>query len=368
MFFVIAVFCYSCKKDPPYDKGKDAVMVNTQEVKSQYVGYYDSYPGTVVACNQVELRGQVGGYITGIFFKDGQIVRKGQKLYEIDRSKFAATFEESKANYEIAGYNESRAQQDADRYIELSRADAIAKQRLEYSQTDLQNAKLQEVSAKEEMLKAEADLKYSQIIAPFDGTIGISMVKLGTLIIPGQTLLNVISSDNPMYADFVIDEKELNRFLKMEGRPKADYDSTFRMILPDKTMYVEKGSISLIDRAVDPQTGTIRVRLVFANPKRLLRTGMSCNLQILDENAGLQVVIPSKAVIEQMGEFFVYRVDGKQARQTKIETGGSVGDRIIVHKGLKDGDAIVTDGIQKLHEGSFVSTTNQKKVLTSSTN
>jgi membrane fusion protein (multidrug efflux system) len=335
---------------------KPPVAVSIYEVKDENVIYYDSYPGNAVALNQVELRSEVSGYVTGIYFKDAQPVFKGQKLYEIDRSKYIASSDEAKANEAIAEDNLDKAQQDADRYTKLIEQDAVAKQRLDYALTDLRNAKLQVISAKAEMQKAQTDLNYSVINAPFEGTIGISQVKLGSSVNSGQTFLNIISSDDPMGVDFVIDEKEMPRFQKLELKKVLTTDSTFRIILPDRTVYPSGGSISLIDRAIDPQTGTIKVRLIFPNMHRILKAGMSCNVQVLDLDAGSRVVIPFRAVVEQMGEYFVFVSDGKQVKQVKIKPGAKIRDEIIVLDGLKPGDKIVLEGVQKLRDGSAIIT------------
>jgi membrane fusion protein, multidrug efflux system len=331
-----------------------SVSVNVTEVTKEKITLYDAYPATVVALKEVELRSEVNGFITGIYFDDAQPVIKDQKLYEIDRIKYQASYQQAKDNVEIAQADLERKERDANRYTDLNKQDAVAKQKYEDAITDLNNAKLQVASAKAELTKTETDLNYSIIKAPFDGTIGISMVKMGALINAGQTLLNIISSDDPMGVDFVIDEKELSRFQLLEKKMVVKVDSTFHLILPDNSIYPLSGKISLIDRAVDPQTGTIKVRLIYPNQKGMLKSGMNCNVQVLNDNDGSQLVIPFKAVVEQMGEFFVFVSDGKQVKQTKIMLGPKIGSKVIVRQGLKQGDQVVTDGVQKLRDGSFI--------------
>jgi RND family efflux transporter MFP subunit len=333
------------------------VPVNVTGVSNAKVAFYDAYPASVVALKEVELRSQVNGYITGIYFSDAQPVSQKQKLYEIDRIKYQATYQQAKNNVDIAQANLDRASRDAERYTDLNKQDAVAKQRFDDAITELNNAKLQVASAKAELTKVETDLAYSEITAPFDGTIGISQVKMGTLVNAGQTLLNVISSDDPIGVDFVIDEKELARFQLLEKTMEKQNDSTFRIVLPDNSVYPANGKISLIDRAVDPQTGTIKIRLTYTNHQKALKPGMHCNVQVLDENTGLQMVIPYKTVVEQMGEFFVFVSDGKQVKQTKVILGPKIGSNIIVRQGVNLGDQVVTEGVQKLRDGSFIALT-----------
>ncbi len=354
VLLLVILLPIACKKKDATDPAGTGIPVNVTEVRGEKVSFYSNYPGSIVALNEVELRSEVSGFITGIYFKEGSSVRKGQKLYEIDRTKYIASYNQARANVDIATANEAKARRNADRYTKLSEQDAIAKQRLDDAMTDLQNAGLELVSAKAGLERAQTDLNYSLITAPFDGTIGISQVKMGSLVSPGQTLLNTISSDDPMGADFVINERELGNFQQLTRMDRAKNDSTFRISLPDNSIYPEKGSIQVIDRAIDPQTGTIRVRLVFPNPERKLRAGLSCIIHVLNSSDHEQLVIPSKSLLEQMSEYFVFVVDSQKVKQTKVSLGAQFADRVVVTSGLQKGQQIVTDGIQKLRNGVMV--------------
>src|SRR5215467_3454652 len=272
----VVVSLLSCggKTDSTQLKPPPPVPVNVYTVKEGGTIYHDSYPGTVTALNQVDVRPQVSGYITGIYFKEGQHVNKGEKLYSIDQQQYRGAYEASVANLNVAKANLAKAQQDADRYEELSKQDAIARQTLDHALADLESAKKQVDAAKANVSSVETNLRYSTIYAPFSGTIGISNVKLGAAVSPGQTILNTISSDNPIAVDFAVDEKQLPRFIQFAQEKHATNDSTFSLVLADQSKYPYPGNIYLIDRAVDPQTGTIKTRLEFPNPKNSLKAGM----------------------------------------------------------------------------------------------
>ncbi len=349
----------SLKDDPPPDPPTPVTVYRVEG--KDHISYYDSYPATAAALREVEVRGQVGGYITGIYFEEGKPVRKGQKLYEIDRSKYLASEDEAKANLEIAETNLAKVQLDYNRYEELSKQDAIAKQRLDYVTTDLQNARLQVLAARSELTKATEDLGYSLITSPFEGTIGISAVKLGSLVIPGQTLMNTISSDDPIGIDFVINDKELNDFEQFQKQQTVHGDSVFTLVMPDNSIYSYPGSVYLVDRAFDPETSTIKVRLAFPNPERRIKPGMSSNVRVLHKETGPQTIIPYKSVVEQMGEFFVFKADSNKAEQVKINLGQRIGDGVIVKNGISPGDYIVVDGLQKIHNGSGLEIDEQAK-------
>lgn len=349
----------SCAKKKSASQGPLAVKVVDYLVESRKVNYYDTYPGTVTSLDEVELHSQVNGYITGIFFKEGTPVKKGERLYEIDRRKYQAAWEQAKANTDIAEANLQKAQRDADRYTKLNEQNAIAKQTFDDAVTNLQNAKMQVVSAKAALLNAETDFNYSIIKAPFTGTIGISQVKPGAFITQGQTLLNSISSVDPIGVDFIINEKSLPSFIGLQKDEAGREDSTFRIVLPDNSDYPFSGKLSVIDRAVNPQTGTIRIRLTFPNHDGILRAGMNCKVKVLNGNAGSRVVIPYKAVVEQMGEYFVYTIDSMKAKQVKIEPGPNLGQYIVVNEGIHPGERIVLEGLLRIHNGSIVQTGSQ---------
>ena len=356
------------------------VAVNMIVVHAQPVTYYDQFPGTTNALSQVDIRAVVQGYVTGIFFKEGDHVHKGQKLYEIDNSLYRASYDQAVAGVKVAQGNLDQAQKDADRYVYLDKYDAIAKQVLDHALITLQNSKNQVNSAKQDLVKAETNLKYATIVAPFDGTIGFSQVKLGNTV-DGSTVLNTISTDDPMAVDFVINEKQLSRFIEIKKNPENNTDdSLFTILLPNGKLYEHSGKLSIIDRGVDPQTGSIRIRVVFANPDLELRTGMSCVMRVHNENAAPQLTIPTKAITENMGEYFVFlakdtvmnapgadtakrqkgngEMPALRAVQRKIITGQLIGANTVVKGGLQEGDTVITDGIQKLHEGSPINTGN----------
>lgn len=329
------------------------VAVTTQEVTLTPVSYNEIYPGTVVALNQIELRPQVSGYITGIYFKDGDHVSKGQKLYSIDPQLYAANYAQAEANLSVQQTNLVKAQKDADRYHELAKNDAIAKQQVDYAEAALDAAVKQVDAAKAAVQGVQTNVKYATITAPFDGTIGISQVKVGTAVTQGQTLLNTVSTDEPMAVDFAIDQKEIYHFTQLQQGAKAG-DSTFTIAFGKTDIYPFPGKLSFLDRAVDPQTGTLKVRVEFPNKSKLLRAGMSCDMRVNNSSPTPVVLIPYKAATEQLGEYFAYIVNGDKVSQHKISLGTHIGTNVIVKDGLKEHDVIVTEGVQKIREGSTI--------------
>lgn len=333
-----------------------AVPVATYRVEEGKAVSYEEYPATVQPLKQVEIRAMASGYVTGIYFEDGQHVRRGQRLYQIDQQQVQATVDQSLANLRVAEANERLAQKDAERYIELDKNEAIAKQVLDNALARLETAKLQVQAARASVQQSRSGLKYTTVYAPISGTIGISQVRQGALVTSNQTLLNTLSQDNPMAVDFAVDQKEIMRFNRLL-RQGPTTDSTFLLTLPDGSLYPFMGRIELLDRSVDAQTGTIKTRLVFPNPNGTLIAGMTANVRIKSSGSGTSLLIPQKALVEQMGEYFVYVVQGDSVVQQRITPGMQVGGRIVVREGLSENTEIVTEGIQKLKNGAKIKVT-----------
>ncbi|WP_183559668.1 efflux RND transporter periplasmic adaptor subunit [Mucilaginibacter sp. SP1R1] len=364
----------ACKKKQP--PSNPEVPVNLLKLKTQNVLYFDKYPSTTAALSQVSLLPQIQGAITHIFFTEGTHVKKGEKLYEIDQRIYLDNYNAAVANQKVAEGNLAQAQQDADRYEYLNKYNAVAKQQYDHAVITLQNAKNSVQSAVQAVKTAHTNLNYAIVTAPFDGTIGFSLVKLGDVVNTGSTVLNTISTDGSIAVDFIVNEKQLPHFERLQNS-KPVTDSLFTLLLPDNTLYPYTGKISVIDRAVDSQTGAIRIRLVFPNPKNIMRVGMSCVVRVHNEETTPQMVLPSKAVVEQMGEYFVFvakdstinnpkaqtdtgRVKHKLlAVQKKVQVGQTIGPNVIIKTGVNPGDRIVTDGVQLLHDGSQITTANK---------
>ena len=291
---------------------------------------------------------------TDAVFNDGQYVKKGQRLYSIDAQIYKANYGQAVADLQVQEANLVKAQQDANRYNELLKHDAIAKQQVDYANANLVVTQKQVAAAKANVASLHSNVQFATIYSPLTGTIGISQVKKGTSVIAGQTVLNTVSTNNPIAVDFTVDQKNIFHFSELQQNKSNVKDSTFTIAFGDD-VYPYPGNISLIDRAVDPQTGTIKVRLVFPNDKDLLKPGMNTTVRVKNVASTNSIIIPHKAVTELLGEYFVYVLgDSSKVSQRKLVLGQAVGGNIIVKDGLKPGEKIVVEGVQNLHDGSVV--------------
>ena len=358
----IAILAWSsCGKSAKKNTALPPTPVSVAEAKEADALYYDNFQATVSAINIVELRSEVAGFITGIFFKEGDVVQKGAPLYEIDRRKYVAEVNQAQANLESANANLVKAQKDVDRYNMLLANDAVARQTVDQAQAAYLTSKGDVDVAKAALLTAKTDLSYATITAPFTGRIGISQVRLGSQVSPGTTLLNTISSDNPIAVDVVVDQSDIDRFYKFQQHPT---DSTFKLQLSNGVIYKQPGKVLTIDRGVNDQTGTITVRVQFPNAADTLKDGMSCVLQVINNGSGRHIQIPYKAVSEQMGEFFVFitkdttyedttskkQVTDTIAMQHKVHLGPRIGSNVVILTGINEGDKVITDGFQRLRD------------------
>lgn len=362
IFLIGASFVAACgnkqQQQNPAATGAQAVPVTTAMVTEEMVTGIRNYPGNVVALNETELRAEVNGYITGIFVADGASVARGQKLYEIDRTRYAADTEQAKSNLAIAEANLAKVKRDVERYRKLAEQDAIAKQTLDYAETDLNNAEAQVLAAKAALTTAQTNLNRSTIVAPFSGTVGISQVRMGALVSAGTTLLNTISSIDPIAVDFPVSESEISRFNALRGSDASLRDSVITITTAGSQRFPHPGRITAIDRAVDRATGTITVRATFSNPDRTLVPGMNTTVHVRTQSQGAQLVIPYRAVTEQLGQTSVYVVtDSSTVEQRGVRLGLKVADRVVITEGLAKGETVVTDGIINLRPGAKVQVT-----------
>jgi membrane fusion protein (multidrug efflux system) len=353
LFFIIA--CGN-KNQQPAQGPPPAVAVTLDTAKTAVAVYFDEYPATVVALNQVELRPQVSGFITGVHFIDGAHVQKGQLLYTIDQQFYSANYEQAVAGLSVQEANLAKAQKDADRYHELEKNDAVAKQLVDNADAALEVAKKQVEASKANIRGVQTNVRYTRVYAPFTGTIGISMVKTGAAVTAGQTILNTVSTDNPLAVDINVDQRQIFQFANLMQHPAPSGDSTFTLAF-NGDIYPEPGKVLLLDRAVNPQTGTIKMRLSFPNSKNLLRSGMNGTVRIKNNTKERKLLIPYQSVSEQLGEFFVYAVgDSDKVHQRKVSLGKQIDKKVIINDGLKEGDVVVVQGVQNLREGSVITT------------
>lgn len=299
--------------------------------------------GEVRGSQEVELMARVSGILMRKNFKEGALVKKGDLLFTIDPREYRA----QAASAEAAA---SRAQLDVDRYRPLVAENAISKQVYD-------NAVAVAKQTRAQADAANLGLEYADVRAPFDGRIGDADVFEGGLITAGQTVLATISNANPAWVYFSVSENDVldfNRRLSEKSISLEDVRAV-RLTLSDGTPYPLEGKINFSDRALDTRTGTYRLRAEFDNPDNILLPGMFARVQVTGEKLGQALLVPERAVIQQLGSYFVIVVgpDGK-AVQKPIKPGPRVGALWVVDSGLTAEDRVVVEGVQKARPGTVL--------------
>ena len=355
IFIAVALLIISCgeKKQTTTMQGMQVKQtVDVVEVQPEKYTLSERFPATLAANKIVQLRPDVSGYLEGIHVQDGSWVTKGQVLYDIDKSRYQAAYNQLKAGLQQALANLAQKERDLKRYQDLLAHDAIATQMVEQARTATQVEQSNVAAAKAALAQSATNLNHAVIRAPISGKIGISQVKTGDVINAGQTLINTIVNDNPIYVDFNISQSDINKLTGTANRTSGKI--TYRLLLPDGTTNPSNGKLLLVNNQVDPATGTITARLEFPNADHTLQSGMNAVILVTYPAAENEIGVPTKSLNQTLAETSVYTIDNNNVVILKnIQTGATI-DSLTVVKGLNAGDRVVVQGLQKIKPGDTV--------------
>lgn len=303
-----------------------------------------------------EVRPQVSGILQKRLFKEGEEVKEGQPLYQIDSAVYKAAVESAKAEVERAKSLVIQTRNTANRYAQLVKTDAVSKQMNDDAQAAYKQAQASLLAAQAQLKNAEINLGYTTITSPITGKIGRSLVTPGALLSGYQANnMAVVQTLDPIYVDVNESSRDLLKMKKeiAEGRIKVNEGAIpVTLTLEDGSVYPLEGKLELSEVSVDEGTGTITLRAVFPNPDQTLLPGMYVRTQLpqgLRENA---IFVPQRAVLrESNGSPYVYVVqDGKIAIK-KIKTIKTEGTDWLLESGLEPGDKVVVEGLQRIRPG-----------------
>lgn len=303
-----------------------------------------------------EVRPQVSGILQKRLFKEGEEVKEGQPLYQIDPAVYKAAVESAKAEVERAKSLVMQTRNSANRYAQLVKTEAVSKQMNEDAQAAYKQAQASLLAAQAQLKNAEINLGYTTITSPITGKIGRSLVTPGALLSGYQANnMAVVQTLDPIYVDVNESSRDLLKLKKeiAEGRIKVNEGAIpVSLTLEDGSVYPLEGKLELSEVSVDEGTGTITLRAVFPNPNQTLLPGMYVRTQLpqgLRENA---IFVPQRAVLrESNGSPYVYVVqDGKIAIK-KIKTIKTEGTDWLLESGLEPGDKVVIEGLQRIRPG-----------------
>ena len=346
-------------KPPPVPEVKAA------EVVQRDVDIGGELTATLRGFEDVEIRARVEGYLKSVDYKEGSEVKKGQLLFTIDDQPYKAKLAEAKGTLARAQSALAKAEMDVKRYKPLAEQRAISQAELDNAVAAQRSATAQVEAEKANVEKTTLDLGYCRITAPLDGLSGQAQRKVGDLVGKGEpTLLTTVSSIDPVRVSVNIPEalylkyaSKLPSDAAVPDKPSADRPGA-ELVLSDGSVYPERGYIVLVDRAVDPQTGTLRADLAFKNPKKLLRPGLYGKVRYAAEKRPGALLVPQRAVNEIQGQFSVVVVSAEgKAEPHTVKVGPRVGSLWIIDEGVKAGDKVIVEGGNRVAAGMPVKAT-----------
>jgi membrane fusion protein (multidrug efflux system) len=354
---LLALSAPSCsKKEAPAGAPPEVYVA---DVVQKDVPVYMELVGQTRGSQDVEIRARVEGYLDRVAFTEGTFVRKGELLYQIDPLPLEAALANAKANLAAAQARFEKTNNDVKRLTPLAKQQAVSQQELDNALSFQDAARAQVDANKAAVDKASLDLGYARITAPLDGLVGTTEVKAGNLVGRGEsTLLTTVSQIDPILFRAGISEAEYLRLAKeiLEKGRRTGPQAEIELILADGTVHPQKGRVDAIERAVDPTTGTLAVQFKFPNPDRVVRPGQYGRARFVVETKPGALLVPQRAVIELQNLYSLAVVGaGNKVEFRNVKVGPRVDSLWVIEEGLKPGEKVIVEGLQKARDGAVVS-------------
>jgi membrane fusion protein (multidrug efflux system) len=349
MVLLLMVLAAGCSKGPKEAPKPPVVEVMT--VIQKDVPVYKEWIGTLDGMVNATIRAQVQGYLIKQNYRDGELVKKGQILFEIDPRTFQASLDQARGQLEAQQARWNTAKANLARIKPLAEVNAVSKKDLDDAVGAEQAARAAVFAAQASFDKAKFDLGFTKITSPVDGISGLAKAQIGNLVGPGAVEeLTTVSTVNPIKVYFQISEQE---YLQT-----AKYSVTVRekkvgeLILADGSVYPEKGYFAFADRQVDIRTGTIKVATVFPNPGNFLRPGQYGRVRVAASVRKDALLVPQRSVSEVQGKYMVAVIGADNKADIRpVKVAERVDNLWVIMEGLRPGESVVVEGIQKVRPG-----------------
>jgi membrane fusion protein, multidrug efflux system len=367
----ILLFFLGCKKSEPVKPAAPEVAV--ARVEQRDVPVVHEWVGTLDGMVNAKIKPQVTGYLLRRNYAEGAVVRKGQLLFEIDPRTFQAALDHARAQLANANgqlaqaeANQVKAQLDVNRYTPLAKEQAVSQQDLDNAvqsnvaaQAQVRAAKAQIDAARAQVDAAQLNLSFTRMVSPIEGVAGVADAQIGDLVGPA-TLLTTVSTLDPIKVYFPVSERGYLDYVKENPdaakRAAQERQLELEMILADGSLYPHKGSFSFADRQVDVKTGTLRLEGQFPNPGNILRPGQFARVRAITSTKKGALLVPQRAVTELQGSYQVAVVHNDNKVEIRpVTVADRVGTEWVIEKGLKAGERVIAEGIQRVHPGMTVS-------------
>jgi membrane fusion protein (multidrug efflux system) len=339
--------------------------ISVVETKVEDVPIFLEFVGETSGVKDITIRARVEGFLEGLHFQEGSVVKKGDLLYTLESQPFEEKVATRMSNVAEVNTNLAKNKGDLDRYKPLAKINAVSKSDLDAAQAAY-DASLSSLEAANANLRAaKIELSYTKIHSPIDGIIGKTQAKVGDFVgkDPSPVILNTVSQVDTILVTFFITETQFLAFTrykaKLDPAEQADEgEARFELILVDGSLYGHKGRLDFVDREVDTTTGAMLVQASFPNPEGLLRPGQFTKVRIRLRVVEDAIMIPQRCVMEIQGLHSVFVVDSSNTIQTRdIKVGDKVGSSWMITEGLKPGEKVVYEGLQKVKDGATVKAT-----------
>jgi len=351
---LLAAGCNSTKAAPP----TPPVAVEVATVVQQDTPIYSEWVATLDGYINAQIQPHVPGYIIRQNYKEGAVVRQGDVLFEIDPRPFKAALDQAKAQLAQSEAQLGKARLDVERDTPLAQARAIAQSQLDTEVQAKLGAQAQVDAAKANVEQAQLNLEWTKVTSLVTGIAGIAQVQIGNLVGP-NSILTSVSQVDPIKAYFTVSEKEFTDFHRRFPTETTVEEQRKRiplqLLLSDGAVYEQTGRISFADREVNPATGTIRIAGLFPNPTNLLRPGGYGRIRASVRSRDGALLVPQRAVTELQGSYQVAVVgDDNKVSIRPVTVGERVGRLWIVNEGVKPGERVIIEGLQKVRDGAAV--------------
>ena len=362
---ILFLLFFSCSQKEEQQAQAPPPQVTVVVTQAKDVPIYQEFVGQIYGFKDIAIRARVEGFLTGIHFEEGSRVKKGALLYTLDSQPFEADVAAKMSKVAEAKTMEAKAKSDLDRIEPLAKEKAVSESDLDGAVARYE-ASVESVKAAEAILRAsEIQLGYTKIYSPITGIIGKTKAKVGDFVgrSPNPVILNTVSSIDKVLVEFFITERQ---YLQLARRFKSEVEladknnrkEDLELILADGSVYGYKGKPEFIDRNVDPTTGAMLVQASFPNPQELLRPGQYAKVKALVTIVKDGILVPQRCVMELQGTYRVYVVgDGDKVEIRTVKTGPKIKQFWLITEGLKPGERIVYEGLQKIKEGAVVKPT-----------
>ncbi|MFW2366161.1 MAG: efflux RND transporter periplasmic adaptor subunit [Desulforhopalus sp.] len=333
------------------------------ETRAENVPLYHEFVGQTSGLKDIAIRARVEGFLEGVHFKEGSEVNKGDLLYTLESQPF-----EEKVAAKMSAVAEvetmlAKAKGDLGRIEPLAKINAVSKSDLDEAVAAYDATRSSLDAANATLRASKIQLSYTKISSPINGIIGRTKAKVGDFVgkDPNPVILNTVSQVDTILVTFFITESQylqLARITPAEWEQQEEAESTFELILIDGSLYSHKGQADFVDREIDTTTGAILVQTSFPNPEKLLRPGQFAKVRVRGRVVKDGILIPQRCVMETQGLFNVFVVDASNTIETReIMVGEKIGSLWLITEGLKPGEKVVYEGLQKAKDGATVNPT-----------